>query len=340
MVYSQSRTITEDLTLRFFIVEKDGSISVATDYPSYQTLGIFITSQELYDGIYLCNEDPFNIWINGRMYHHDVECEEYSKATFFSNTENDTLFITLNTKGDFGDIVAYTYNNNIQASVSTSPVVPKSKNNYRSFVIVASVTIIFLWGILRLYFSTLFNSLFKINLFRRVRRSESSGAFDYSMAILVLLLSLMGSFSYWLIDIRTNQTEGYFLIDHLSIWIRNAMVVFVLIVLKYLVIRLVSNLNSLQGIAFTQISDFIKFFSIASLLVVIVLSGQFWFNYYEMSLPGVFWIYYFEIVYILFILYLFYKIGLSVRYRNLHIISYLCTTEITGALIVALVFIK
>ncbi len=335
---SNSFAQKDDLTLRFISVSPEGNASMVSDYSNFSTLGFFIRKTENFDIMKICNGDFFNVWFNSRLYFTDQTCLELGKDDIFQKVESDSVYIVINTDGDFNELEAETLTNDFDRAIIYYPINSRYSDESRSTLITISLSLILIFGLLKYYLYAFFSDLFKASLFRRISSRERTDEFDQNILIGSLILSLAGSYCYWYVNDLSNPAFNMDYLPSILRWLLYAVIIFLALVFKYFFINLIAKLNSFRNLAYIQIYDFLKFFTLISVIFSSIFVAKFWLDFLNTEADHWLWRNFYLLAYIVFLLYYFYKMSFELKYKKLHIISYLCTTEILGVLIIAIIF--
>lgn len=116
-------------------------------------------------------------------------------------------------------------------------------------------------------------------------------------------------------------------------WISIAVLVFILMILKYFLIYVSSSLLGFKDLISFHFLDFIRISQIFMILVLVVISlSMVSFHDFIEPSSGIFSYLVFSVI-VLTTTLLFFKLLSSTNYRNMHLFSYLCTTEILPLII-------
>lgn len=116
-------------------------------------------------------------------------------------------------------------------------------------------------------------------------------------------------------------------------WVSIAVLVFILMILKYFFIYISSSLLGFKDLVSFHFLDFIRISQIFMILVLVVISlSAISFNDFIEPSSGIFSYLVFSVI-VLTTTLLFFKLLSSTNYRNMHLFSYLCTTEILPLII-------
>ncbi len=328
----------DDLTFRLLSVQSKNDVSLATDLNNLQVIGLFVTEAEPFKYLEICNQQPFNVWIEDQMHFEQKDCWRISRNELFEISPNDSVFISLQTAGSFNTIKAGTYGNVTANPTIINQILPRGSDYSSNLVIIFFLSVLAVFGVVkneyrRSFFGILGGSL-RIN--PRIEQEE----IDFGSIVLILFTSLLISFAYWYIQVYSSA----FYIDNLPMNLiqvgRFLIITLIAFAAKFIFIRIIAQLNGFRNIAWEQLIEFVRYSSVLASILIIIVLVKFWGGDLDSRASGWFWQFYFVAAYIGFIIYYYFKLGVNSNYRKLHIISYLCTTEILGATIIALIFTK
>lgn len=329
----------EDLTLRFLTTDSDGAIHIATNYKDYSTIGIFLTENEKFDELEICNDDQFNIWMNNRLRFDNKSCFRISKDSLFLLAGKDSLFLVLNTKGDFRSVIAKAKSENFTLSAFDNLITPKWQAAEGDLMILMLLTNIILFGILRRGYPRLYKELFNgpyLGIQTQFRQTQ----IEPLKIFLTLFVSVLAGSCIWYVRDYSSPTHVFDFYPDLFAWFRYILLVVIFVGLKYVFIQIVSGLNSFKILPEFQIYDFLRISALFMLVLFVFINVEYWVGHAIIEERGLAWGHYFTVANTVFLLYFFYQSAFSLKYSKLHIFSYLCTTEILGAVLIAIIFTK
>ncbi len=331
--------VAEDLTLRMIDISNSTELKAVVEFSEADLVGFFISKSENFDQLQVCTDSEFRVWVQNRLQFADTKCWEINQDRLFSLSSSDSVYIVLQTDEDFESLNAHTFRQKTQRPELSSVILPKLNQSSGSFIIIIFLASMLIFGTIRNSFPNVYQDIFTINPFGRISGSRQDGV-DFGIILLSFFISLLCAFAYWYLrDFSSNYYLDSFT-GNLGRILFYTGIVMISLLIKYYFVSLVSRLTGFKGIAYSQMYDFLRFFALLSLLFAFLIFGKFWFSQSPKDLSGWFWSYYFVTGYLLFVVYYFYKIGVQMHHRKLHIISYLCTTEILGAVLIALIFTR
>lgn len=229
------------------------------------------------------------------------------------------------------------------------PVFRKENSQFLSFFIIASLMVLTLISILRRAYSKYFDDFYGFGNFIRNRVREDnfmrSGLLNpvsltfYSVHSLLLGLLLLAFVQYYpeAPNSLTFLREGSGQLPWLA-WLLSSILIFALILLKFVLISYFGKLFALRSNQTGHFSDYMQmsllFFLVVFILVFVA------FKWLVGSPLAVSWLLICVLLFSFFrVVVLFFKLMKQTNFRNLHLISYLCATELIPLLICIKLFL-
>jgi hypothetical protein len=335
-VSADSLSLGEDLKLRLVSVEKENEVAFITDYSSSSTIGIYLYRSESFDFFRFCDDNEFSVWSNGGLLQGDGNCFQISYESLFDEGVMDTLFLSFYSKSRFLAPTTGLYSKAKNDVNLKYEVKSRLKQTAQGWLQTSIIILICLFALMKLLLPAQFAYFLTVGGLSE--RSEGRIAeVNLDSFLSIIFLSFLVSFNYLFVKLFQGQYSGETTLSLHWTWLKLGWVVFLAIVLKYLVIMALARLNAFKKIGVDQVLEFVRFMSLASLVLMIGLQLVYWLRFYSTLEFGNFVGYFYLIVYILHLVYLFVKISSATRAKKLHIISYLCTTEFIGAFLIALI---
>ena len=335
---SNGLSTVENLNLRLYEYADD-NLSFSSNINEASVLGFYLTTLDEFEYLSICNSDSFSIWKSGQMIKDYNLCWEQVRSSIMQQDQEDTVYLTLMSKGNFSNLSINLLAENI-STITVDNLPEARKIHYFQEWAIFMLSLIGLFtALIRITNPSLFVYLTKVR-WVTTREDEIEFEFNIDMILAIIFVSLITVFNYQLIIHWNSDQEilstGFLLLE--SIWYVILLALFFLA--KYFFIYLMAKINALAAIVGTQFIEFIKFFSVAGLLFVLLMQAWYWLGYYTDFKSG--WIIenFYLLVYSLFIGYFFLKLAQQTHYKKLHIISYLCTTEFIGVFLLALIIYK
>ncbi|MFY0687718.1 MAG: DUF4271 domain-containing protein [Cyclobacteriaceae bacterium] len=316
----------------------NGEASLVVNPAEYTTIGFFLERTDEFDHVEVCNNTDFSVWFNGQLKFPSVECFSLRKTEIFGAKDPDIIYVSLYCETNFEMIDARLYRQGLESVAVTYPILERSVSGHHDFYIVALLLFLMFLGYVRWFHFGAFSAVFSLQLFRRNLREyfQQKLEVNTSMIVQMVMLSMLVAFSYWFANKGTTNTSG--LLISLISWLKYTGIIMGVLLLKLYFVQLISKLNSFESITQSQLGEFVRLALHASMLHALILQLNFWL-FPEWQLENTFLVTsYYLLFYLVFVVKYFIQVTSNTRYKKLHIFSYLCTTEILGAFLVALIF--
>ncbi|MEM0938547.1 MAG: DUF4271 domain-containing protein [Bacteroidota bacterium] len=266
VVFGQIDTIiVHDYTQAMVTIGKEGSTRPVISLAKLNSAGFFL-SRPSEGNIRVCNENPFTIWVNGRLFKKiDHRCQLYNINDFFQNQISDTLFISIYSTENFKNFSFEKVVMQDFVVINNNPKLLRlARNVFREFTTTAILIIVFLAG----FISTKYPGKL-IHFIRGVFNIKQNSIeylgiqlFSELGVSMLLLLSLIFAFLGIYVGLRANLNffiispsySGFFLL-----WLKGSFFVCFFILLKWVLIFLISTLFGFRKISSYQLFDFISF---------------------------------------------------------------------------------
>jgi hypothetical protein len=335
---SDSLVVVEDLSLRLLQLDKSDELVLNTDISESGVLGFYVEMAEPFDQLKLCGSVPFSVWLDGRLIVSQSKCVAFEKASLFAEEKN-AIFFTIVSDKQFSNLQAMLLSFRSYDFELTNLPTERKTHDFQEWLIIALLIISLGAGIIKLLSPALFKLLFTVNL-GASRKDGLIGEFSLETLLGTVFVSLMVAFVYAGASLMEDDTEAISNWLIFANWLKIAFYVLVGMLIKYVLLSVIAWLNDIPGVVNLQFHDFLKFFSVSSLLLMIILGLYYWLGYYGefhvLKIVTNVWV----VVYLIFMIYLFIKLDSWTHCKKLHIISYLCTTEFIGAFLIALIIYK
>lgn len=330
--------VVEDLSLRLYRLDSS-ELSFSANLDQEDVLGFYITRSDRFDLLSICNTDSFTIWRQGQMIQDLTVCYQVSSELISTKSDTDTVYFTILSSGYFEGLDIKLLAERVDGMQLQNIISLKHSSASKEW----SILMLFVLGLFAVFIrnqnANLFSYLFRINA-RPARDMELEVELDLNLLLSICFVSLMSVVNIQFMHLLTSESSVVSTLSLLADTVRLTLLVALLLLLRFFLISVVSGLNMLAAVKGAQFMEFIKFFSIGGVLLWVTLQARYWLSYgYEFRS---FWLSdnFYLIIYSLFILYFY--IGLVQRssLKKLHIISYLCTTELIGIFLLALIIYK
>jgi len=321
-------------------IDYNGDIELSLNPDGQKLLGCFVSRDTSLLSLVLSNDNPFTVWIDGKLYKADEDYHDLLISDIFSNNASeDTVFVSFYDEKGFTDFRYEFVYRQISQETSDTNVQLRQATFNKNVLIVLFLFFLLLLAIFRFSSGDTIVSYFQKVFLRNIRVSifENDSNTTY---LEIVLASFLTGMAVWHIE---NSGENYF-VDYFRLqlldYLKYSGITLLFLIAKYLLLRLVSFLNGLTGVHLIQFVDFLKFLIVISIILNLLFFTIYWSGYYPVAYISNTWEYFYPVMYILFTLYYFFKLSSAVTGKKLLIISYLCTTEILGAYLVASILIN
>ena len=308
--------MVRDLSAAWVSFDENGELQQTRDLTKLNAGGLFLLRQEVEGKLLkLCGEN-FDFWINGGLIQTDVsDCLLYDLSSESFSNKGDTLFLVV-ISDQFEKVSSQLFE--VTSGDLRRFDLPKRRiySLTRSGTLTLLVIIVFLTG-LKISQKNAISSLFSLSFLS----PSSDGSTDWSAVASVLSGAFVAFSIVWAevhMDLEGLRVLSFF---------KRIGVVTILLTSKYIIVNLASKLFGYKKIHWFQLQSFVLSMSLFYLIVFVSQVISSWFNFsnqwLEISLPYLFLTT--NIIY----MYWLYRIFIE-RYsrQKLHLIVYLCTTEI------------
>lgn len=345
-IFAQSDTIVvADFTNVLVETSPTGQLQAVTSLDEVNQAGFFLNDFE--NGVLrICNDDPITLWVNGKLLKLIEGCDLITSQELAKISSSDTLFIAISSKYSLIDLKCeWVIFEELRIIREDSPLARDVRNAFREYVIICLIILLVIFGIITSSYPSRISYLlektftFKISAYEFVNTSFFSAAsinlvVCYSMSIAFIGVYLDTLLDYGLIE------RGDTILSFLLAWLKSSLVIFILIIAKWVLISIVAHLFNFKGLKNFQLFDFINFQTLLLLPILFFVVLDFILNTAEESWIGNNFILVFPILVLMFILWFTLKFVSNSPRKKLMIISYLCATEIIPAIILLGWFFK
>lgn len=257
------------------------------------------------------------------VYHKELEIDELQFAVIKTLSENDATQIESDT-----DVIA----------------IARSFSPFKNFYIVGLLLILALIAMVKVAYPKIFNEFFSLEkIFSFKWREDSfvaSRAISGLNLLFLVLYSLLMAFIVVVLAHETGTMPDQF--DFISFadfsssffsWIIVALIVYIIMIFKYIIIYISSSLLGFKDIVSYHFLDYIRISQIFMIVLLVIISFS-TISFRDFITPDsmIFPYIIFTSIFLTTTLLLF-KLLSSTSYRNMHLFSYLCTTEILPLII-------
>lgn len=327
-VWAQQDTILiQDLSSAWLRYEDNNLVQAFSD-DDITVGGFFLLSESVDEQLLSVCGDEVDIWVNSRLYQSKVEsCHVYSLQELKSFFRSDTLYFTLSS-ANFQSIQATLLQ--VEETVEARYQLPVEREVRLQDGIWLSffVLLLFFGAILKFLHEPTFRQLVTARFWSSKLEADATATLSLSHILLIVLAALLIGFQ----QVSSTYQEG--MNQAFTLFLKHTSFVLLFMGLKILVIRAIARLFRFYRFDGAQLREYLFFLNSLLLLMLLVEWCAFWFFDYHFQSPlfgSVFCI----IISLLFLIWLFIRFPRSLSNRNLHIISYLCTTEILPTFVLA-----
>ena len=328
MLSAQQDTILVQELSSAWIRYEDNALVQAFSDEGITAGGFFLLSENV-DGqlLSICG-DQVDIWVNSRLLESSLDsCKVYDLQELEAFFRSDTLFFTLSSEY-FESIQATLLQ--LQESVEARYQLPVKRDAriQDEIWLFFFVCLLLIGSLIKYFHEPTFRQLVTVSSWNVKFEADATATISLSHILLIILAALLIGFQQVssLYQVDLDQAANTFL--------RSTGFVSVFMLFKILVIRAMTRLFRFSRFDGAQIREYLIFMNSLLLLMLFGEWCLFWFFGYHFESPlfgSVFCI----IISLLFLIWLYIRFPRSLSNRNLHIISYLCTTEILPTFVLA-----
>ncbi len=290
--------------------------------------GFFLLSESVDEQLLSVCGDQVDIWVNSRLLMSRLDsCQVYNLKELKALHQSDTLYFTLSSE-DFSSIQATLLQ--LEESVEARYQLPVKKESrlQDGIWLLFFVTLLIFGAVLKSMHEPTFRHLITVSFWKGKLEADASATLSLSNVLLIILAALLIGFQ---------QVSGLYSEDisqTIAMFMQSTGFVLLFMFLKIIVIRAIARLFRFYRFDGAQIREYLFFLNSFLLLLLFVEWCAFWFFDYHFQSPlfgSVFCI----VISLIFLIWLFIRFPRALSNRNLHIISYLCTTEILPTFVLA-----
>lgn len=326
--WSQQDTInTQNLSSAWIRYEENELIQSFSD-EKISSGGFFLVVEDLSDQLLRVCGEEFDLWINSRLIEsRGSECQYYETGELTQLFKSDTLYFTIssdNFKKVQVDLLK------VEKAVEARYQLPSSRQS----AVDNQVWLLFL--VLILFFITLFKildegtlgNLIRLRIFQGKLEADSTSLLSLSNVLLMVLVALLIGFQQ-ATSMIGNTFQGV-VMNFLSV----VGLVLIFLLGKILLLRIVARLFRFYRLEGAQIREYLLFTATILFLFLLIEWIAYWFfnssiHFLLLGPSGS------VLISILFLIWVFSRFPRALTNRKLHIISYLCTTEILPTFVLA-----
>ncbi|MEO9872348.1 DUF4271 domain-containing protein [Ekhidna sp.] len=343
LTFSQQDTIViTDYTKILVEIDNDGDISPIASL-DIEKAGFFINAKPQ-GQIRICHPDLF-VWVNGRLFDKISGCKIYDPDSLLGGSKMDTLYLSLSSKSSLDQLVCELIIYEELLVVKEEVSAPRNSRSILSeFVIISLIFLLILLGVIvssqssRVSYMASKTFTFKISAYEFVNTNFYSGSSMYLLSFFSVALAFLGIYLSNLLGLGWVEQKSIF--GLLWIWLQFSVVIFLIIIMKWIVVSLIAKLFYFKGLKNFQLFDFLNFNLVLLIPVLGFIALDFVLNNEYSSWVSSGFVIVFPIILILFVLWFTLKFVNNSPRKKLVIISYLCATEIIPATILLGWFFK
>ncbi|WP_370088878.1 DUF4271 domain-containing protein [Ekhidna sp.] len=344
-VAQRDTIVVTDYTKVMMATDSDGKIIPITALEGTGQAGFFINTRP--EGqIRICHSDELFVWVNGKLIDVINECKFYEPSALYANADSDTLYVSLSSKSSLADLKCEVVIFEELLVVKDEVSVPRAvRSEFKEFTIIALLLLLGLAGVITASYPSRISYLvgktftFKISSYEFVNTNFLSGVSMNLVSFYALSLAFIGLYLNGLVDVEFVATPVS-LGEYLWKWIQLSVLIFMLVMAKWVVITVVAQLFKFRGLKNFQLFDYLNFSLVFLIPVLLFLVVDFILNTSSETWISSGFIVLFPITLILFVVWFTLKFVNNSPRKKLVIISYLCATEIIPAIILLGFFYK
>lgn len=322
-------------------VESRNDIRLTLSPQEHNLLGLFVGYDTTIAGINVSSRNEFSVWVDGKLFAPEKNKHQLSIDELLGSYRGrDTVFVVFYARSNFKNFqCAYIESSGTEEEIQVNPIKLRSAMDSRHTFAIFFLFFLLIVAFFRYLSSYGFFSYFNKVFFRSLRVSTFD---ENSQTILfeTIITSLLTGMAMWHIFDGKSVYLPNFFIEQSGNMLKYSGFAALFLTGKYLVLRLSAYLNGLRSLYMVQFTDFLKFLLMCGIILNTIFFSLYWLDSSPANYLSDNWVYFYPTAYLLFISYYFFKLSASVPGKKLLIISYLCSTEIVGAYIVASILIN
>lgn len=325
---AQQDTILVQELSSAWIRYEDNSLVQAFSDDGITVGGFFLLSESVDEQFLSVCGDQVDIWVNSRLLMSRLDsCHVYNLSELKAFHQSDTLYFTLSSE-HFSSIQATLLQ--LEASVEARYQLPVKKESrlQDGIWLLFFVTLLIFGAVLKSMHEPTFRQLVTVSFWKGKLEADATATLTISNVLLIILAALLIGFQQVSSIYREDFSQAS------AMFLKSTGFVLLFMVLKIIVIRSIARLFRFYRFDGAQIREYLFFLNSFLLLMLFIEWCAFWFFDYHFQSPlfgSVFCI----VISLIFLIWLFIRFPRALSNRNLHIISYLCTTEILPTFVLA-----
>lgn len=307
---------------------EDNSLVQAFSDDGITSGGFFLLTENADDQLLKVCGEGFDIWVNSRLVVSNVDsCHTYRVQDLAQSFQNDTLYFTISSD-KFSDVAAtlLQVEETLEARYDL-PVERVARRQERAWLLFFVCLLVF-GALLKWLDEPTFRQVIRVNFWKRKLEADATATMSISNLLLMLLAAMLIGFQ------QVSGLSREPLEEMMQLFLRSTGFVVSFMIFKIIVLRVIARLFRFYRFEGKQIREYLFFLNSLLLLMLMIEWSSFWFFDYQLQSlffgPSLC-----IIISLLFLIWLFIKFPRALSNRNLHIISYLCTTEIIPTFVLA-----
>ena len=343
--YTQQDTIVvTDFTKIMVMTNGRGELSPVTSLSEVKQAGFFMNGKAN-SPINICMSEELFIWVNGKLLDVISTCKYYNPEDFFRKADSDTIFVSFSSASSLVDLKCEQVLFEELLIIKDLTSNPREiRNAFKEFTIIALLVMLLLLGVIVSSYPSRISYLFeksftlKASAYEFVNTGFFTGASMYLLVFYSLVLAFVGMYLDSLLSYGLFAKSDT-LFEFLFNWIQLAAGTFLLFLVKWVVVSIISRLFRFRELHNFQLFDFLNFSLVLIIPPLLFLILDFVINPSKTWIPSGY-IMLFPAMLILFVLWFTLKFVNNSPRKKLSIISYLCATEIIPTIILLGWFFK
>ena len=318
--------LVSDLTTSWIIYQPDDGVQQVFDSDGRSVGSFFLTPSMISEHtLRLCGED-YGVWLDGSLIKYQHSGCEYLHLEKYRESPQDTFYITLVTP-DLSFMQADLLKFRQKPEIVTAPIARKSSQKAASTVFTMLVGFLIMMSLVRAVDESTFQDMIKLVAFRRKLNFNDAPVFSLPNFSLVLLVAFVIGFQQIHHQVNSNLNPWSILGGELG-------VLLLFFIGKALLTIWIAKLFQFQKIVGAHLREYFLWMSLFVSVILLFQLSLFW-------LRGFGWDSIFQanriilIVALIFTVWIYFRLPKTLAKRKLHIISYLCTTEILPTFVLA-----
>lgn len=329
-VSAQLDTVTvRELSTAWISHDLRGEAFQVYDAQDVSVGGFYLAEDEIREGLVQICGDPFDFWVEGRLLHHQGRgCEYFGVEEIFGDLMLDTVYCAIMSPV-LSEVQVELQR--VQPSVARIYELPSSRvvrveDNVWWLLM---LTVLVLLSILRIADDQTYSAMTRLAFIQRRVGYDEDAMFSLSNLLMMMIVGLLLGFH--IVVFRVDSSSLGMMLSALG---AATLMFYGFLLAKALILQVAGSLFKYHRVRTLHFRAYLLFMTIFMLLLYLMqLAGQ-WFQiegtiYWQViRYAGPF-------ISAVFVFWIYFQLSSEVPKRKLHIISYLCTTEILPTFILA-----